>query len=65
MTDIPPERRIAGRLTHWDLDVQHLNHYGAQVGDEGLNRELARLTRQINKTLKTARKVVGKRETYK
>jgi hypothetical protein len=58
---IPPEHRICGRLTNWERDITNLAHYAAQTGDEHLQRRIARLTSEIDKTLKVARRTRDRR----
>ncbi|HSS99938.1 MAG TPA: hypothetical protein VLK33_23045 [Terriglobales bacterium] len=62
---IPPAHRICGRLTNWERDVPNLAHYAAQVGDTRLQKRIARLTTEIDKTLKAARKAAGRDEAFK
>lgn len=54
--NLPPEHRICGCLTHFDRLAPNLAHYAQQTGDEVLQREIARLQRQINRTLARARR---------
>ena len=55
--NIAPDRRICGALTNMQRIAPRLIHYGHQIDDEQLSRELAKLERQIKKALRHAHRV--------
>jgi hypothetical protein len=60
--DVPPERRIVGKLANMERVAGELSFYAAQVGDARLAIEVGNLEEQIGKTLSEARRTANNAE---
>jgi len=56
---IPPEDRIIANLLLMQIQQGRNEHYGQRVNDARLCRELAKLSRQVERTLEAAQAARG------